>query len=602
MRFPFSFQAVAMLFLFMAPVFAAAAASEDAQGHLISYSCGISPSQVSATVGSSVPLGLACYADDGESMASVPCEKASWSSTIGAVSGSNAGAIFDARTAPGAGSISASAEIGASAFKCDVPATVSPGEAASISITPASASIVVGQAQQFFASLYDAYGNRIAYSGHFSWSASPSSVGSISDSGLFTALAEGTANVKAAYQHLDASAAVSVGPQPSSRYCEISPSDAKMTVMESQKFQARCFESIGGRVQEFGCPSLSWSAVAGKVSPPGIENGLQTVSFTAGKVAGSASLSAKYDRQSAAESILCSSTIEILPGDAASVELSPSSAQLLVGDTLGFSATATDEFGNKLEGARLFWSASGGAGSIDSNGLFTATAAGSGSVRVDVSCMSSSAEGCPHDIAQVAVSNPATPPGGSTGGSSGGSNGGGSFASSSTISFTCAGAPATLAVTVFNPNAAVAADVIYMGAQPPSNVLSQTATGSNTFTFTPANAGAYELRVSVGVDQRSTSFAVPGCTPSTFGQVQNITVELKPAAQPAIPALPAQQPATQGSQVPSAQQPAPAAKPSFLGIELPSDITALAAIGALVAAVILAASYFVMFGKKAERG
>ncbi len=601
MRFPFSFQAVAMLFLFMAPVFAAAAASEDAQGHIISYSCGISPAQVSATVGSSVPLGLACYADDGESMASVPCEKASWSSTIGAVSGSNAGAIFDARTAPGAGRISASAEIGANAFKCDVPATVNPGEAASISITPAYASIMVGQAQQFFAGLYDTYGNRIAYSGYFTWSMSPSSVGSISDSGLFTALSEGTANVKAAYQHLDASATVRVGPQPSSRYCEISPSDAKITVMESQKFQARCFESIGGRVQEFGCPSLSWSAVAGKVSSPSIENGLQTVSFTAGKVAGGASLSAKYEGQSAAESILCSSTIEILPGDAASVEMSPSSAQLLVGDTLGFSATATDEFGNKLEGARLFWSASGGVGSIGSNGLFTATAAGAGSVRVDVSCMSSSAEGCPHDIAQVAVSNPAAP-GGNTGGSSGGSNGGGSFTSSSTISFTCAGAPATLAVTAFNPNAAVAVDVIYMGAQPPSTVLSQNATGSSTFTFTPANAGVYDLRVSVGVDQRSTSFAVPGCTPSTFGQVQNITVELKPAAQPAIPALPAQQPATQGGQVPSAQQPAPAAKLSFLGIELPSDIASLAAIGALLAAVLLAASYFVMFGKKAESG
>jgi len=563
------------------------------------YSCEISPSSVSIPVDSSAQIAATCYVHVHQVSTQVKCDHVSWSSTIGAISGDSNGAVFDSKTTAGTGKINANIAVSGNTAACSIPAVVTAGAPVSMKVSPSSASLSVGQTQQFSANLYDMYGNGIEYSGYFGWSVSNSNVGSISGSGLFTAISQGTATVKATYQALDASATVTVSPQPSNRYCEISPSNAKIVVMESQKFQARCFESPGGKVREFDCPSLKWSATNGIVSSPSVENGLQTVSFTAGKVSGSASLSARYDGMSAAEFIFCNNKIDLLPGEIAKVALSPSSAQLVVGDTLGFTAITTDEFGNKVEGARLFWSTSGGVGSINTNGLFTATNAGAGAVRADVSCVSNPEEGCPHGTAQIAVSNAVTPPGGSTGGSTGGSlTGGAAFSSSTTVSFTCAGAPATLAITLFSQTASVVADLRYMDSQPPTSVLFQNATGSKTFTFTPPSTGAYELRVSVGVEQRTTSFSVPTCTPSTSSQVQNITIELKPVTQPAIPTRPTQP--SQGSQPKTGQQPAAAGKQSFFGIELPSDITALAAIGAVLAVVLLAASYFLVFGKKSE--
>lgn len=571
-----------------------------------SYYCEISPSSLAIPVDSSSSLAITCYVQAHQISTPIACDSVSWSSTIGSVSGNSEGAIFNALTVAGSGRINAKSKISGNYIDCGIPANVLAGAPLSMRVSPSSASVSVGHTQQFSASLYDSYGNTVDYPGYFSWSVSSPKIGAISDSGLFTAISQGTTSVKAVYQGLDSSATVTVTSSPSSnRYCQISPKNSTVVVAENQKFQARCFQDVSGKVQEFDCPSLAWSASQGTVSEPTLEGGLQTVIFKAGKVAGEALLSAKYGGWSASEFIFCTNNIDILPGEAIAVEISPSSAQLVTGDTLGFSATVKDEFGNKIEGSRLFWSTSGGIGNISTGGLFTATNAGSGSVRVDVSCIASSEAGCPNDSAQIEVLSPSSPsPEGNTGSGTGGS-GGTAFSSSATVSFTCAGAPATLSIKIIDPKKTAIVDLLYKVSQPPEIVVHQNASGNNTIPFVPPNAGAYELRVSVGTDQRTTSFSVPACAPSISTQVQNITVELKPVEEQK-PSAPVPSGSQQQSESPTATKPKPTAtasgKNTFFGIELPSDMVSLAAISAILAVLLLAAAYFLVFGKKGESG
>ncbi|MEW6202571.1 MAG: SUMF1/EgtB/PvdO family nonheme iron enzyme [bacterium] len=63
----------------------------------------------------------------------------------------------------------------------------------------------------------------------------------------------------------------------------------------------------------------------------------------------------------------------------ASIDVSPATATVLVGATAQFTATPKNTYGIAITGT-VTWSVTGGIGTVNSNGLFTATAAGSGTV------------------------------------------------------------------------------------------------------------------------------------------------------------------------------------------------------------------------------
>jgi PGF-pre-PGF domain-containing protein len=88
------------------------------------------------------------------------------------------------------------------------PAAVTPG-IASIAVKPASANLTNGETQQFSAVAHDAQGTEVP-DVSFAWSSSNASVGSLSETGLFTAHAPGTTTVTAAYGNLAGTAVVTV--------------------------------------------------------------------------------------------------------------------------------------------------------------------------------------------------------------------------------------------------------------------------------------------------------------------------------------------------------------------------------------------------------
>src|SRR5205809_2966603 len=80
---------------------------------------------------------------------------------------------------------------------------------ASVAVTPASATIQVGQTQQLAATLKDASGNTLSGRG-VSWSSSNSSVATVSSSGLVTGLAAGSAVITATSEGKSGTATLTV--------------------------------------------------------------------------------------------------------------------------------------------------------------------------------------------------------------------------------------------------------------------------------------------------------------------------------------------------------------------------------------------------------
>jgi hypothetical protein len=122
-----------------------------------------------------------------------------------------------------------------------------------------------------------------------------------------------------------------------------------------------------------------------------------------------------------------------------------------------------------------------------------------------------------------------TPSGASTGGGAGGGSAGGSTAvlvSSQTKA--CVGQPMEIGVKKTAKSGTPTVEIVYKSGSKNERVLYQKAEQGSTIFFTPQNAGAYEIRVSLGADQRTADFKAELCGPSA--QAQNVPlprIELK---------------------------------------------------------------------------
>ena len=107
---------------------------------------------------------------------------------------------------------------------------------------------------------------------------------------------------------------------------------------------------------------------------------------------------------------------------------------------------------------------------------------------------------------------------------------GGSYSISAIVGITCSGQAAPVTITYYNENApAATADIYFVKDNWNTKVFSQQVSGTTVLSFTPDQPGNYELRVSLGTDQKTVDFRVPWCAPQTINATQNITVQLAPS-------------------------------------------------------------------------
>ena len=159
----------------------------------------------------------------------------------------------------------------------------------------------------------------------------------------------------------------------------VSPASTDMGVMRTAVLEAHAYDTYGNEVAGH---ELTWSSLndLGSVVPVS-DNGERAVYF-AGPEAGRDTV------RVTSMGVFADASLNILAGPAAGVIVSPTSASVVVGGTVQFSASVKDMYGNTVHGADISWSVDGGIGTISDTGLFTAgLVVGTGTVEASSSGM-----------------------------------------------------------------------------------------------------------------------------------------------------------------------------------------------------------------------
>ena len=308
----------------------------------------VTPSPVSIKVGRSQVFTATAY-DIYDNP--IPGTVFAWTTDVGMVSQFG---LFTAQTTPQAGYVNATN--GTVTGSADVNVVVE--NVATIIVTPDPATVPVGGYWQFTAVAYDTYNNPIP-NPLFIWT---SNVGVVNSTGYFTAQtipATGVVSARIAAVTGSASVDVVLGPL---HHILVTPDPVDVTVGETQAFTAVAYDAYNNVLPGIG---FTWSTDVGTVDASGFFTawtipGIGVVQATNGTVSGTAD-------------------VEVVVGAIEYVLLTPNPADVTVGSTRQFTATAYDIYDNPIPGVEYDWTTD--AGTVDDTGLFTAqTTPGSGTI------------------------------------------------------------------------------------------------------------------------------------------------------------------------------------------------------------------------------
>jgi uncharacterized protein YjdB len=244
-----------------------------------------------------------------------------------------------------------------------------PAHVASVSLTLPS-TLTAGQKTRGVAVTKDANG-AVLTGRPVSWFTSSGSVASVTDSGMISAVAPGTAVVSAVSEGVSGQATMAVLPPPPTPVATVTVAvtPSALVVGQTATATATLADSTGnllsGRV-------VTWSSSNTTVAT------VDAAGSVSAKAAGSAMIQATSESKTSASSLSVSAPAPI---PVASVSVSPPTASLLVGATVQLSATTRDGNNNVLTGRVISWSsANTGIARVSTSGLVTAVAAGSVSV------------------------------------------------------------------------------------------------------------------------------------------------------------------------------------------------------------------------------
>ena len=263
--------------------------------------------------------------------------------------------------------------------------TVFTGPLDILSVSPASATVFLGETVQFAAFAVDAFGNEIG--GSTLWNVQDEA-GSVSPSGLFAAgTSAGTFTVVARFLQESrgltvASATVTIKPGPLSTV-ELEPTAATLDAEEIRPFTLTILDEFGNEIRD---ATTSWSVLSGVGSID--QNGVLSAGTKAGDYPGAVKV--EVVRGGARAS--ATADVSIVPGPLAKIQVEPSVAFVEKGLTRRFEATAYDQHGNELGGLAFLWAGTGG--DVTQGGVYTAgNSPGAYDVRVTATLGSSTASG-----------------------------------------------------------------------------------------------------------------------------------------------------------------------------------------------------------------
>jgi hypothetical protein len=240
-------------------------------------------------------------------------------------------------------------------------------EPITLSVAPASVSLVVGQSQALQLTVSPS-----STPGTPGWTSTNTAVASVSASGLVTALAAGTTRVTASLGSASAGSDITVTaappPPPVVTSLVVAPASATLGTSATQQFAATEHLSNGSSRAATG---VTWSATGGVVSTTGL--------YTSGTAAGTYRVIAVGTSGHADTSSITITAAPPPPPTVTALVLAPASATLATGGSQQFTATEQMSDGSSRAATGVTWSATGGA--VSASGLYTAGSA-AGSYRV----------------------------------------------------------------------------------------------------------------------------------------------------------------------------------------------------------------------------
>jgi len=242
--------------------------------------------------------------------------------------------------------------------------TVIPVPVGSVEVDPPAPSLTVGQTVQLDAIVRDPAGNTLSGRA-VSWQSSDPAVATVSESGLVTAVAQGTANVTATSEGKTGTAAVSVSPVPVASV-RISSATLTLIVGETESLSA---EGLDAENRVLPGRQVTWTSDDESIATVD-DDGAVT-----GVAPGNTTIRATIEGKTATAAV----TVEAMP--VASVAVSPDSRALIVGETAQLSAVLRGAQGNDLAGRAVTWTSSADAvATVSETGLVTAVAPGSATI------------------------------------------------------------------------------------------------------------------------------------------------------------------------------------------------------------------------------
>ena len=314
----------------------------------------VTPASASVTVGGTQQLVATARDASGNALSG---RTITWTSdNTAAATVSSSGLVRG--VAAGLANITATCEgkSGSSAITIFVPPV------ASVSVTPASATLAPGATQQLTATPKDAIGN--ALTGRIiTWGSDNTAAATVSSSGVVSGVAAGLANITATCEGKSGSSAITIFVPPVASV-SVTPASATLAPGATQQLTATPKDAIGNALTGRIITWASDNTAAATVSSSGVVSGV---------AAGAANITATCEGKSG------SSTISIVP--VASVSVTPASASVSVGATQQLTATVKDASGNALTGRTIAWASdNSAAATVNSIGLVTGVAVGSANI------------------------------------------------------------------------------------------------------------------------------------------------------------------------------------------------------------------------------
>lgn len=310
----------------------------------------LSPTSANVFVGKTSTLTATPKDADG---ATVTGKTITWTSSDQSIAAVSGGVVTGAK--PGTATITAAIGSVQNTATVTVMAPV-----ATIDLSPATATVVIGGTTQLTATLKDASGN-VLTDRTIAWTSDADLVASVSPSGLVTSKSVGTAKITATVEGKTATATITVTPVPVASIA-VTPATSSLVVGGTVQLSATTKDAAGnvltGRTVTWTSSDQSVATVDG--------NGLVTA-----HALGSATITATSETKTA------TAQITVASASVATVAVSPSNVTILQGATTQLTATTSDASGHVLTGRTVTWSSSDASkAKVDANGLVTGVAYG----------------------------------------------------------------------------------------------------------------------------------------------------------------------------------------------------------------------------------